>query len=444
MRALYTLLVALALPFASLGVAWRSLSDPAYRKGWGQRFGGGARLGGTQRSFWVHAVSVGEVQAASPLLRALHERWPEAGIVVTSATPAGRSTAQDLFASWQGARAGGIASRPDPNAPPREARYAPYDFPAFVRGALARYRPAMLLVVETELWPNLLAECRRAGVPVLLVSARLSARSHVRLARFASLLRGPLRTGVTVAAQTQEDAARFISLGVPEARVVVAGNLKFDRTPAETLRERGIELRRKLAPGGRFVWVAGSTHQGEEPAALWAHSRLVRERGDALLVIAPRHKPRFNDVWQMLGHSGFRVARYSDWQAGKGNDPATCQVLLIDTIGDLEACYAAADLAFVGGSLVAAGGHSLLEPAALGVAVVTGTGQGSAPEVAQLLSQQGAVKLVANSAELADEVLRLAGEPQARARMGATGSGVVAANRGALARAVALVSELLG
>jgi len=233
-------------------------------------------------------------------------------------------------------------------------------------------------------------------------------------------------------------------LGVPEDRVVVAGNIKFDRTPAESLRERGSELRRKLSPGGRFVWVAGSTHQGEEPAALWAHSRLVRERGDALLVIAPRHKPRFKDVWQMLGHSGFRVARYSDWLDGKGNDPATCQVLLIDTIGDLETCYAAADLAFVGGSLVPAGGHSLLEPAALGVAVVTGTGQGAAPEVARLLAEQGAVKLVANSAELADEVLRLAGDAPARMRMGATGSGVVAANRGALARALALVSERLG
>jgi 3-deoxy-D-manno-octulosonic-acid transferase len=443
MRALYTLLVALALPFVTLAVAWRSLSDPAYRQGWGQRFGRGARVGGTQRSFWVHAVSVGEVQAASPLLRALHERWPEAGIVVTSATPAGRATARELFAGWAGARAGGLASRPDPNAPAREARYAPYDFPAFIRGAIARYRPAMLMVLETELWPNLLGECQEAGVPVLLVSARLSARSQARLARF-GLLRGPLRTGVTVAAQTQEDAARFIALGVPAARVVVAGNIKFDRTPAETVRARGQELRRKLAPGGRFVWVAGSTHPGEEAAALWAHSRLVRERGDALLVIAPRHKPRFNDMWQMLGHSGFRVARYSDWQAGKGNDPATCQVLLIDTIGDLEACYAAADLAFVGGSLSAtAGGHSLLEPAALGIATVTGTGQGSAPEVARLLAEQGAVKLVANSAELADVVFRLASDPKSRAAMGATGAGVVAANRGALARALALASERL-
>jgi len=268
MRALYTLLVALALPFVTLAVAWRSLSDPAYRQGWGQRFGGGARLGGTQRSFWVHAVSVGEVQAASPLLRALNERWPEAGIVVTSATPAGRASARELFAGWQGARASGLASRPDPNAPAREARYAPYDFPAFIRGAIARYRPAMLLVLEAELWPNMLAECQQAGVPVLLVSARLSARSQARLARF-GLLRGPLRTGVTVAAQTQEDAARFIALGVPEARVVVAGNIKFDRTPADTLRARGQELRRKLTPGGRFVWVAGSTHPGEEAAALW-------------------------------------------------------------------------------------------------------------------------------------------------------------------------------
>jgi 3-deoxy-D-manno-octulosonic-acid transferase len=442
MRLIYTLLVALAMPFASLAVAWRSLAEPAYRKGWGQRFGLGAPLAGQRQSFWLHAVSVGEVQAAQPLLRALHEQWPDSGIVITSATPAGRTRAAGLLAELAGARATGLASKPDPKAAPREARYAPYDFPACIRGALRRFRPAMLLVLETELWPNLLAECRRKGLPVLLVSARLSARSQRRLARF-GLLRASLRSGVTVAAQSQQDAARFVALGVPAASVLVAGNLKFDRTPSDELRQRGRELRARWAPG-RFCWVAGSTHQGEEPAALWAQSRLVRERGDCLLVIAPRHKPRFNDVWQMLGHSGFRVARYSDFQAGKGNDPATCQILLLDTVGDLEACYAAADLAFVGGSLVPAGGHSVLEPAALGIAALAGTGQATSPDVARLLAEQGALKLVANSAELADEVLRLAGDPQARARMGAAGAAVVAAHRGALARVVALVSERLG
>jgi 3-deoxy-D-manno-octulosonic-acid transferase len=442
LRALYSLLVALAMPFASLVVVWRSLADPAYRHGWAQRFGRGAALTGHGRNFWLHAASVGEVQSAQPLLQALHQRWPERGIVLTCATPAGRARAQQLLGSLAEARSGEPASTQQAEPPARVARYAPYDLPVCVRGALRHYRPAMLIVLETELWPNLLAECRRAHLPVLLLSARISARSQRRLARFGGLLGDSLRSGVAVAAQSQADAGRFVQLGVPRASVQVAGSLKFDRTPSEALRLRGRALRALWAPD-RFCWVAGSTHQGEELAALAAHARLLGERGDGLLVLAPRHTPRFGEVWQLLEQSGLRIARYSDAEEVIGLGADACQVLLLDTLGDLEACYAAADLAFVGGSLVPAGGHSLLEPAALGVATLTGVHHETAPDAASLLVAQGAVRLVADGAALATQLLRLAGDAPARALMGAAGAEVVSANRGALAQALALVSARL-
>jgi 3-deoxy-D-manno-octulosonic-acid transferase len=438
-RGLYTLLVMLALPFASLGVLWRSLSDPEYRRGWSERFGRGAALPGSERAVWLHAVSVGEVQAAQPLLKALRQQWPERPIVVTSATPAGRARAQSLLAELSAGKSplAGLGGKPAAD-PMLQARYAPYDLPGCIARAIERFRPALLLVMETELWPNLLQGCVQARVPVLLVSARVSERTATRLGRFPSLLRPALAGGVRVAAQGAEDAARFRALGVPEQRVVVAGNLKFDRAPGESLRKAGAELRARWAPR-RLLWVAGSTHAGEEQAAMWAHGRLLRELGDAMLVLAPRHPPRFKEVAQMLAGTGLGVLKYSDWKQGKGDDPARCQVLLLDTIGDLEACYAAADIAFVGGSLVPQGGHSLLEPAALGVATVTGRHHEAAPAVAEGLVARGAVTQVGNSFELSDEVLRLAQDKEARARMGATGAAVTAANRGALLRVLSLL-----
>ncbi|MDE2252277.1 MAG: 3-deoxy-D-manno-octulosonic acid transferase, partial [Gammaproteobacteria bacterium] len=208
-RRLYTLLVLLALPFASCVVLWRGLRERDYWRGWGERLGRGAPLAGTARGIWVHAVSVGEVQAASVLVAALQREWPQLPIAVTSATPAGRARAR---------AAHGAAVT---------ARYAPYDTPWCVRAALRRLRPALLVIIETELWPNLLNECARARVPVIIASARLSARSQSSWARCAALLRPALADSVTVAAQSAADAARFSSLGVPAARVGVAGNIKF-------------------------------------------------------------------------------------------------------------------------------------------------------------------------------------------------------------------------
>ena len=424
MRWLYTLLAALALPFASLVVLWRGLRERAYWRGWGERFGRGTPLAGAGQGLWVHAVSVGEVQAAASLVAALRAEWPALPLVVTSATPAGRARARETF--------GASASV--------DARYAPYDLPWTLRAALRRFRPALLLIMETELWPNLLNECARARVPVIIASARLSARSAARWAQFRSLLQPAMSTVVTVAAQSAADAQRFESLGVPGARIRVCGNIKFDRTPGMEVRQRGQALRSHYA-AARPLWVAGSTHPGEDRAALAAHAALRTKHADALLVLAPRHRPRFDEVAALLEESGLIWMRHSAAGDAAAGAAASISVLLLDTIGELENFYAASDVAFVGASLVPIGGHNLLEPAALGVATLTGPHQRNAPDIARLLDESGGLQFVADGAGLGAALIRLLGDDALRARRAAAAQATVAANRGTLEKVLALVRE---
>jgi 3-deoxy-D-manno-octulosonic-acid transferase len=426
-RRFYTLLVLLALPLASLAVLWRGLRERDYWHGWGERFGGGAPFAGTGRGLWLHAVSVGEVQASASLVAALRREWPGLPIAFTSATPAGRARAQAAFGT-------GI-----------DARYAPYDLPWCVRAALRRFRPAVLVIMETELWPNLLNECERAGVRVLIVSARLSARSRSRWSSFGALLQPALGRGVTIAAQSQADAERFTSLGVPVSSVHVCGNIKFDRAPGALVRSSGAALRARYA-AARPLWVAGSTHAGEEQAALAAHAAVLASWPEALLVLAPRHRPRFDDVARMITDKGLRWLRHSAVLAdpgGKDAAAARIEVLLLDTIGELENFYAAADVVFVGGSLVPVGGHNLLEPAALGVATLSGPAQGNAPDIARLLCENGGLRLVQDGPGLGAAVLALLADQPARIRMAEAAQATVAANRGALDQALAMIRDCL-
>ena len=441
-RALYSLLAALALPGLSLLILWRGLSDRAYLSGWAARFGRGPALAGEARSIWLHAVSVGEVQAAGALLEALRVQYPALPLVISCATPAGRERARTLAQALGRIDAGAGAGASAHASPGIDVRYAPYDLGPCVRGALRRVRPAVLVIMETELWPNLLDECTRAGVPVLIASARLSERSLGRLKKFPGLLQPALRTAVTVAAQTSVDAQRFAALGLPPERLSVCGNIKFDRTPGAALRTAGAALRARFAPA-RLLWVAGSTHQGEEQAALGAHLALRNSRADVLLVLAPRHRPRFDEVAGILERSGLGWMRYS---AAASASAAACHavaVVLLDTIGDLEHFYAAADLAFVGGSLVPVGGHNLLEPAALGVPTIAGPYQSAAPQVARELSARGAVKIVASAADLSAAVTSLLNDQAARRALSTAALATVAANRGALQRLLDLIREQL-
>lgn len=417
MRYLYSLLLYLLIPFVILRLWWRSLSAPAYRRRWGERFGFFARLP-VEGAVWVHAVSVGEVQAAVPLIRWLRE---EKGlpVLVTTTTPTGSERVRQQF--------GDAVLHV----------YAPYDLPDAVRRFIARTRPRLAVIMETEIWPNLFHHCRCAGIPLLVVNARLSLRSANRYRQFQTLIRATLRKAEVVAAQTQADAERFIALGMEADRVQVTGNVKFDIGLAADLQERAMQLRRNW--GGRPVWVAASTHAGEEEAVLSAHAMVLTRMPQALLVWVPRHPERFDKVAELCRRRGYGLVRRSEGGAVSG----ATTVYLGDTMGELPLFYAAADVAFVGGSLVPTGGHNVLEPAALGVPVVVGPDTFNFLEIVRALLGQGGAERVTTETELATTVVRYLEDPKLRDAAGTCGRELVERNRGALKKLQGLLINYL-
>jgi 3-deoxy-D-manno-octulosonic-acid transferase len=434
MRRWYSLLIYCAVPFAFATVLWRGLRERGHWRGLGERFGFGSRTGPTgialAGSVWLHAVSLGEMTAAAPVVRALRSKYPANPLVLTTATVTGKARARGLFGDDV------------------DVRFLPYDTPGAVARFLDRIRPRLAVVMETELWPNLFHECARRGVPVVLASARLSAKSVARYQRFGGLFRGIFSEGVLIAAQTAEDAERFIAIGARSAGTSVVGNIKFDMEISADAAERGRALRSSMG-SARPTWIAGSTHAGEEEQVLTAHAQVLRAHaqlavhgdlpGDVLLLLAPRHPDRFEAVAELLRRRGLRFTRRS---ASVLPDAST-QVLLVDTVGELAALYAAADVAFVGGSLVPIGGHNLLEPAALGLAVLTGPFYSNSKEIARLMLSQGAALQVADARELAAAVARLLADLEERQRMGCRGRRLVEANRGSVARLLALMEPML-
>lgn len=420
MRILYLLAVYLTAPIISVVLLARGLGDRSYWRNFRQRFGFGPRR--APGGVWLHAVSVGEVQACSPLVGALHRRHPQLPLTVTTFTPTGAARARALFADTV------------------DVRYVPYDLPGAVRRFLNRVEPRLAVIFETELWPNLYRECGRRRLPLVLASARVSERSLGRYRRLGALFRDALSQASIVAAQGEADAERFRALGADAGSTHVTGNLKFDFELPEDLGDRGRRLRSQYAPA-RALWVAGSTHGGEEAAVLEAHRQVQYMHPHALLVIAPRHPARFAQVAQQLTQEGARFARRSD-RGGADGGPAPF-VLLLDSLGELLEFYAAADVAFVGGSLVPIGGHNLLEPAALGVPVLTGPHNSNGAEVAELLVARGAAEIVNSAQELGARVSVLLSDPAQRERMGSEGRAAVASSRGALSKLLALIEPLL-
>ncbi|MGA9828500.1 MAG: lipid IV(A) 3-deoxy-D-manno-octulosonic acid transferase, partial [Rhodanobacteraceae bacterium] len=347
-RLLYTLTMYLLTPVILYRLAARGLRYPDYFERWRERFGFFPDPG-LRDSIWVHAVSVGEVNAAVPLIEALMQRYRNVPLVITTVTPTGSERVQKLF----GERAFHV--------------YLPYDLTASIERFLDRVRPRLAVVMETEIWPNLFMTCNGRGIPIVVANARLSERSLRGYGPVRPMARRAIRCANFVAAQSPSDAERLRALGTPPQRMAVVGNLKFDMALPDGVRERGEQYRSAWGEH-RPVWIAASTHEGEELAVLKAHTAVLRRFPDALLLVAPRHPERFRLIATSCRALGFRTETRSE---DERPDPS-CQCFVIDTMGELMGFYAGADVAFVGGSLVPVGGHNLLEPAALMKPVLVG------------------------------------------------------------------------
>jgi 3-deoxy-D-manno-octulosonic-acid transferase len=413
---LYSVLLAfgfvLALPF----YLWKGRSTGKYLRTFRERMGASpypARPPG-ERSVWIHAVSVGEVLAARPLVAALKERLPGWRVFLSTTTPTGNA----------------IAAK---SVPVDGLFYAPFDWPRPVRAALGALDPALLVLVEREIWPNLIHESRRRGTRVAIVNGRLSARSFSRYRLAGAFVRRVLDEVDLFLMQAPPHAERIRALGAPPARVQVTGNLKFDAAetprPSEALQSRF----GSAARGHRPLLVAGSTTAGEEELVLAAFRRVLARVPQAALLVAPRHPERFDLVPPLVAASGLRCLRRSLLAPGAWRDE---EVVLLDTLGELAAVYALADVVFVGGSLVPSGGHNILEPAAAGRPVIVGRHMENFQEIADQFKAAGALAQVADAEELGDAVAALLLDDARRRELGERGRRLVEDNRGAVRRSV--------
>ncbi len=421
-RTLYTALFYLGLPLVAIRLWLRARKAPAYAKRIGERFSCNMptlQPGG----IWVHAVSVGESIAAAPMIRALLQRYPQLPITVTCMTPTGSERIQALFA----------------NEPRIQHCYLPYDLPCAAARFLDRVQPKLAVIMETELWPNHIHQCAKRRIPVALANGRLSQRSAKGYGRFSKLTAPMLAEMSLFAVQTEAEAQRFRDLGARPETVEVTGSIKFDLTIDPQLLQRAAELRAQWQALERPVWIAASTHEGEDEVVLNAHRRLLANHPDALLILVPRHPERFNAVFDLCQREGFATVRRS---TGAHVDAQT-SVLLGDTMGELLFLYALADSAFVGGSLVANGGHNLLEPAALAKPVISGPHLFNFLDIAAQLREAGALAEVDDAEGLAVEVQRLFELPRDAQRMAEAGLAVMRRNQGALQRLLEGLGRLI-
>jgi 3-deoxy-D-manno-octulosonic-acid transferase len=407
MRFLYTLVVYLFVPLALLRLWWRGRQNPAYRQRWKERFGYVTPL--STRPVWVHAVSVGESIAAIPLIKKLiAEKYP---VVVTSMTITGGERIQATFGSQV------------------THYYIPYDVPGAVKRFFKRVNPRLGIIMETEIWPNLYARAARIKLPLLLVNARLSPDSFKHYGYFLSLFTPALNCLTHIDAQTQMDADRYKALGADPSCVSVMGNIKFDIEVPEKAYIDGKQLREAMSD--RPVWIAASTHAGEEEMVLESFAQIREKIPNALLVLVPRHPERFDSVAELIQNRGFSVCRRS---AKESAPLATVDVFLGDTMGELLSFYAASDVAFVGGSFMPIGGHNVLEPAALSVPSITGPHTFNFVEIMQLMLNAGGCIQLSGPELLADTVSDLLSDPIKRKKMGEAAYQTVVSNRGAFGR----------
>ncbi|WAC62899.1 lipid IV(A) 3-deoxy-D-manno-octulosonic acid transferase [Pseudoxanthomonas sp. SL93] len=419
LRGLYSATLYLLTPVTVYHLIWRGFRFTEYFQRWDERYGRYDTPAGPV-DVWLHAVSVGEVNAAAPVVNALLRQHPGLRMVVTTITPTGSERVRTLWGDQL------------------MHVYAPYDLPGAVGRFLQHYQPRVALVMETELWPNLLFGCSDRGIPLYILNARLSARSLRGYSVLRPLIARALRSVKQVAAQSDEDAARFVQLGAEPAQVRDIGNLKFDIPVPDSLPGFVAEYRQR--PGtSRLTWIAASTHEDEEAAVLQIHRRLRARWPDLLLLWAPRHPERFARVADVAREAGWRVAtrRVERWPT------PDCDVFVIDTLGELMAFYACADVAFVGGSLQPIGGHNLLEPAAVGTPAVTGPHLHNFTEIARRLKEADALEIGADATAVGNALEALLDDDARRLRVAVNGRSLVEHGRGALGRTLDMIAPEL-
>lgn len=425
MRFVYTAFFYLLIPVILIRLLWRSFAAPAYAKRWAERFGIYPPLVTSRRVIWLHTVSVGEFLAALPLIRRLLAN-PELQLVITTTTPTGSERVRAVLGDSV------------------FHVYAPYDLPDVLGRFLKRVKPSLYVVMETELWPNTLAACAAHAVPALLINGRLSEKSARGYARFSGITKPMLQKLTFAAIQNTTDAARFVSLGLPEAQLSVTGNIKFDLLLTDELRTKAAALKNILSlDGKRLVLIAASTHQGEDEIILDAFSQLRKSpeflTQSLLLILVPRHPERFDRVGNLCAARGWKTVRRSSDKL-----MADMDILLGDTMGELMLLFGASDIAFVGGSLVPNGGHNFIEPAAWGLPLLSGEHIFNFAEVAHLLNMADALITVKNSQQFALAVQELILNEEKRVQRGAAALHVALENRGALDRTLAIINTYIG
>ncbi|EPM7907708.1 lipid IV(A) 3-deoxy-D-manno-octulosonic acid transferase [Vibrio alginolyticus] len=419
-RIVYTLLLALASPLLLFGLYKSKPNKPHFGSRWKEHFGITPKLKSNDKPIWIHAVSVGESIAATPLIKALKEQNPEQSILVTTTTSTGAE---------QIAKLGDLI----------EHRYMPIDFGFAIKGFLKSVQPKQMLIIETELWPNTLHNVHKAGIPITVVNARLSEKSCQNYAKIQRLFNQLHPCLTQVLCQTDSDAERFERLGVEKKKLSVTGSIKFDIQISEQVKQQGQQLRAQLGRD-RPIWIAASTHKGEDEQVLDAHRQVLKSHPNALLILVPRHPERFDDVFTLCQQQGFKTVRRTSTHAVETNT----QVYLSDTMGEMLTLIGAADICFMGGSLIGdkVGGHNVLEPAALGVPIINGPSFFNFKEIVHEMKQNNLIKIVKNEDELARAIVALIKDVAAHERITSELAHFMLANSGSLQRTTTATSSI--
>jgi 3-deoxy-D-manno-octulosonic-acid transferase len=420
MRRLYTCLLTTLLPFIFIRFLLKGIKQKAYRRRWKERFGM-LPFKKLSHSIWLHAVSLGEVNAALPLIKSLTQQYQDHPLVLTTTTPSGSMQVIKCLPTLYHA-------------------YVPIDLPYFINRFLNHIRPTLCIVMETEIWPNLIFSCARRHIPIFIANARLSSQSFKGYSHLKKWLTSVWKGIELIGVQTQLDCNRFIELGVPFNKLKLLGNLKFDMVIPERVHTLALTLREHIGKN-RLIWVVASTHEGEEKIILQAFNLILKRYPNLLLILVPRHLPRFDTVANLLTQSELRFVRRS--KMDNDSVSSTTQVLLVDVFGELLSCYAISDLAFVAGSIIAQGGHNLLEPAAFAKPVLSGSGLENFLFIRNLFLEKNALTIANTPKEIAQAVIAYLDNPQQMQIKGRLAKTIFEENQGALEKHLAIIHRYL-